>query len=376
MLHIRLYPTDDDEIAEYVVVETRAKVDDLAVQWEHTALGRAVRDGVGWIFTTQLAEDADDRVREVRQLLGVAKWLALQRPNDWVQVWDDDGMVEAMLGVAPSLFGGVAAGEGGYDDALETRLAEEIAKCVLPGLDLGFPPGLAGEVLDALEGGVGDNAADPSFAAALVSAVNRSSKLRRTTAVELLCNLFDDLDPEVLRAVILAKFQDHSPPVRKELARLLEFRTDPADARRIGLDLLYASPKNQALDDAAAALVPFLDHPEVRSELTSVLEPDGPPRPGTRVESAAADLLLRQPDGHRVVARRARADREGEPMLWWALRKLLQKPHQEALPTIALYARGDQRPSWLQEELDRSGVKLPSVDVAELLRQEREVLGD
>lgn len=375
MLHIRLYPTDDEEMPEYVVVETRAKVDDLPVQWEHTPLGRAARDGAGWILSTQLASDPDDRIREIRQLLGVTKWLGLQRPNDWVQAWDDDGVVEATLGGPLSLFGGVAAGDQGYDDALETRLAEEVAKVVLPGLDLGFPPGLPPEVLDALDRGVGAAGTDEGFARALVAAVNRSAKLRRTSATELLSNLFDDVDAELLRAEILRDFQNHQPPVRKELGRLLEFRTPPEEARRTALDLLYASPKNQALDDAAAALLPFVDHPEVHAELCQVVEPDGPPRPGTRVESAAADLLLRRPDGHKVVARRARADREGEPMLWWAVRKLLEKPHDDVLPTLALYDRHPARPKWLREELERAGVSLPAHDDQALLDLERRLLG-
>lgn len=376
MLHIRLYPTDDDEIPEYVVVETRAKVDELPVPWESTPLGRAVRDGAGWILSTQLATDPDDHVREVRQLLAVAKWLSLRRPHEWVQCWDDDGLVEATLQGPLSLFGGVAMGDQGYDDAMETRLAEEIARTSIPGLDLGFPPGIPADVLDVLDRGVGDRAADPAFVQALVSAVNRASKLRRTTAVELMCNRFDEVDADVLRDEILRDFANHSAPVRKELARVLEFRTDPDAARRIGLDLLYSSPKNQALDDAAEALHPFLDHPEVHGELRQVVEPDGPPRMGTRVESTAADLLLRHPEGHRAVARRARADRQGEPMLWWALRKLLDKPHDDVLPTIALYQRAPTRPGWLEEELRKRELTLPDADEQTLLELERRLLGE
>lgn len=375
MLHIRLYPTDDEEIAEYVVIEIRAKVDELPVQWEHTALGRATRDGAGWLLSTQLASDPDDRVREVRQLLGVAKWVSLHRPHEWVQAWDDDGLVEATVG-ALSLFGGVATGEEGYDDAQETLLAEEIAKCVLPGLDLGFPPGLDADVLDALDRGVGDRGADPAFVSALVAAVNRAAKLRRTSAVELLSNLFDAVDADLLRDALVERFAEHQPPVRRELARVLEFRTDPALARRTALDLLFSSPKNQALDDAAAAVLPFLEHPEVEAELVEVVAPDGPPRPGTRVEAMAADLLLRRPGGAKVVARRARADRAGEPMLWWALRKLLERPHEDAFPTIALYVRNQHRPGWLTAELDRARLSLPDADEATLARLERERLGD
>ncbi len=375
MLHIRLVPTDDDEIPEYVVVEVRARVDDLPVQWEHTPLGRAARDGAGWILSTQLATDPDDRMREVRQLLGVTKWVSLHRPHEWVQVWDDDGLVDATFG-SLALFGGVCTGEQGYDDEAETRLAEEIAKCVLPGLDLGFPPGLDPDALDALDRGVGSRAADPAFAAALVAAVNRSAKLRRTSAVELLSNLFDAVDAEVLLDVILERFPDHQPPVRRELARLLEFRTDPARAPRIALDLLCSSPKNQALDDAAAAVLPFLDRPEVLAELADLVAPDGPPRPGTRVEAMAADLLLRSPGGARLVARRARHDRSGEPMLWWALRKLLERPHDDALPTIALYARAQGRPAWVEEALRASGLSLPDAAEPVLLAWERERLGD
>jgi hypothetical protein len=375
VLHIRLYPTDEDEIPEYVVVEVRAKVDDLPVQWGHTPLGRAARDGAGWILSTQLADDPDDAIREARQLFGVAKWVSLHRPHEWVQVWDDDGLVEGTFGPL-SLFGGVATGDHGYDDAQETRLAEEIAKCVLPGLDLGFPPGLDAEVLDALDRGVGERAADPVFVKALVAAVNRAAKLRRTSATELLSNLFDVVDADVLRAELLHKFQDHQPPVRKELARILEFRTPPEVARRTALDLLYSSPKNQALDDAAAAVLPFLEHPEVEAELAEVIAPEGPPRPGTRVEAMAADLLLRRPGGAKRVARRARADRAGEPMLWWAVRKLLERPHDDALPTIALYLRAPTRPSWLTEAVEAASLALPAGDEATLLRLERELLGE
>jgi hypothetical protein len=90
----------------------------------------------------------------------------------------------------------------------------------------------------------------------------------------------------------------------------------------------------------------------------------------------AADLLLRRPGGAKLVARRARADREGEPMLWWALRKLLERPHEDAFPTIALYVRNRHRPAWLGEELGRAGLTLPDADEATLLLLERERLGD
>lgn len=376
--YTRVFPPSSETVAE----ELEAALQDLGSVFEqvtfHHGPWAAARpdDEGGWTFLVQLPEhDPDLMIREIRQVLGLSKWLALRDPSWWVQVWDDLQLVEATFGRTITLCGGVAVDdEGAYDDELETRLAEAIARIPLPGVDLGFPPGISEDLLTAMdEGPPEDQRTDADFVRRVVAAIDRCGKLRRTSAAEALATVLDQVDDGVLRPILVQGWADHAPAARKRLAPILD-RAGDTRARDTALDLLFAVPKGTALDDAAAALIPWADDEALIATLMAVVEDeDAPPGPGSRVEGACADLLMRTLTGLRSVARRARRDRDADPIAWWAVRKLLEAPADAVQPTIRLYARpGAAVPAWFTEGLAAADLRAPrdEAEVEALLSEE------
>ncbi|MCB9685523.1 MAG: hypothetical protein H6738_21020 [Alphaproteobacteria bacterium] len=370
-VYTRVFPQSPENVAEALA----AAIEELAsvfeqVTFHHGPWSAAEEDDEGgWTLSVELpTHDPDLMIREIRQVLGLSKWLALRDPSWWVQVWDDLQLVEATFGRTLALSGGVAVDdEGVYDEGLEMQLAEAVARIPLPGVDLGFPPGVPEEALSAMDEGVADELrSDEGFVRMVVAAIDRCGKLRRTSAAEALASVLDQVDDRVLRPILVHDWAEHAQPARLRLAGILERAGDTA-ARDTALDLLFSVPKGLALDDAATALIPWAQDEELVATLMAVVEDeDVPPGPGTRVEGACADLLMRSLTGLKSVARRARRDRDADPIAWWAVRKLLEVPADTVLPTIRLYARpGAAVPTWLQEGMAEAGVRPP--------RDEREV---
>lgn len=388
-LTVRLWPTADPVGADDVdalLAEARPTLD--RVDWGAGALQSAGPEGEGHLLSMRLADDDPDAmIRDVRQALGVAKWLAVRRPEWWVEVWDDLGLVEATFGVLPSLLGGGAVDRetGEPAPAVEQKLAEQVAKVWLVGLDLGLPPGVPDEVVAAADGGV-DPAlqGDEAFARAALAAIDRCGRLRRDAAAERLAVVLDALDGDLVRRLVLERFEDHAHAARRRLGPLLAAMEDRRAAIDAGIDLLFSVPKATALDDAAEALASFCEDPELVATLAGVVDDEAvSPGPGARVDGACADLLLRTAEGALAVARRARRDRDADPIAWWAVRKLLEHPRPETVPTALLYARpGASVPGWLDAALDRlgdprrpAGGRLTEADASALFAEEAARLG-
>jgi hypothetical protein len=382
-LYARVWPTDGQP-AGPALEEALARLAPVreAVGFTHGGWLAAEPDADGGeVLALALPEeDPDALVREVRASLGLSKAIALHDPSWWVQVWDDLGLVEGTFGRPLALFGGVAVDDDGrYDDDLETRLTEAVAKVTLPGLDLGFPPGVSEEALTAMDHGpTDDQRVDAGFVGRMVAAVDRCARWRRVAAAEALAVVLDEVHDDVLRPILLEGWADHAPAARVRLQGTLERMEDRGAARDIGLDLLFSVPKGHALEDAAAALVPWAGDPELVAVLSAAVDdPEAVPGPGTRVEGACADLLLRTDEGGRAVARRARRDRAGEPFTWWAARKLLVAPPPCAIPTLRLYGRpSGGPPPWLAEGLRAAGLEPAREEEAPaLIEEEAHLLG-
>lgn len=357
--------------------------------WGVAPFGDGRAEDVGFVFALDLPEtDPDAMFRDVKQGLALAKWVAVQRPDWWVECWDDLGLLDASFGGTLSLLGGwaVVRDTGERDDEVEQRLADQIAKVRLRGLDLGPPPGVPEEV-PALAAAVA--AKDPEIDALWhdedrmrlqIAWIDHADGLGRPIVAEAWGRGLDAFAPEQLRDLILDDFQAHAGPVRRQLGRVLG-TLDRAAAIDLGTDVLFSGPKGLALDDAAAALVPYAEDPELIAILAGVVEEEVPPGPGTRLEGACADLLLRTGEGSLAVARRARRDRDQDPIAWWAVRKLLERPRPETLPTALLYgAAGRVVPEWLATALAAAdpslagGARLSAERAAALAAEEEAAL--
>src|SRR5687767_13992250 len=96
-LTLRLWPTEGAVSAEDVEALLADAAPALArLEWAGSAPADAGAEGEGRLLEVVLAPgDPDLLLRDVRQALGVAKWLALRRPDWWVEVWDDLQIVES-----------------------------------------------------------------------------------------------------------------------------------------------------------------------------------------------------------------------------------------------------------------------------------------
>lgn len=385
-LYARCWPTEGEIGAPDVEVLRAGMAHALdGLLWGVAPFGAGEAEPPGFVFTFELPEsDPDAMFRDTKQALALAKWIAVQRLDWWVECWDDLGLLDASFGGTLSMLGGwaVVRDTGERDDETEQKLADQIAKVRLRDLDLGPPPGVPDEVPSFAAGIV---AGDPELDALWhdedrmrlqIAWIDHADGLGRGLVAEAWGRGLDGFAPEQLRELILDDFQGHAGPVRRQLGRVLATLT-PSEAIDLGTDVLFSTPKGLALDDAAAALVPYAENPELISLLAGVVEDDVPPGPGTRLEGACADLLLRTSEGARAVARRAARDRDEAPIAWWAVRKLLEAPRPETLPTALLYAReGRPMPEWLAEALGRAdpslqgGRRLDDARAAALLAEE------
>lgn len=349
-LHVRLWPTEGEVGVDAVEEALDAAIPLLdALSWSGEPFGAGQPEDVGFVFSQALNPSApEDLIRDVRQTLGFAKHLAVRRPDWWVEVWDDLQLVEGTFGRMLSLLGGAVVDRdtGAPDADGERTLADHLAKVDLGDLDLGMPPGVDPRVTRALAG----EPTSDDLAAIVIDAADTAEALGYRAASRRIAGLLDATDPEALRPRVVDRFETHAPAVRAHLGRIL--RALPKDeALDTGLGILFDTPRGLALNDAAAALEAWAEDPDLVAALADVVLEDVPPQPGTRLEGAAADLLLRTRAGARAVARRAARDRDAEPYAWWAVRKLLESPRPETLPTILLYARGPRVPTWLAERV-------------------------
>ena len=386
-LTVRLWPTSGTITLDHLApLIARAAPTIGRIPWARRSLQLAGAEGEGQLLEVELADDDPDAmIRDIRQALGIAKWFAVQRPDWWVEVWDDLGVVEATFDGLLSLVEGhvVVRDTGERDVARETKLADHVAKVWLVGLDLGLPPHIPDEVVAAAESGVPEALrTDERFARTALAAIDRCGKLRRDDAAERLAAVLDALPAELVRPLVVEGFADHAHAARRRLGGWLA-AMEPTEAVDLGIDVLFAVPKGTALDDAAAALLPFVEDPVLLATLGGVVDEVVPPGPGSRVDGACADLLLRTREGALAVARRARRDRPAEPNSWWAVRKLVEHPREDVLPTVLLYARpGAMLPGWLEAALVAlddprrpAGGRLSEEDVALLVDREDALLG-